>query len=224
MNQARFDRQLASGGLVLTLVGMSNVGKSYWSQRLEESRGFRRFCCDDMIEDGLREILDKLGYRGIEDVSKWLGQPYDKRFPANQRAYLDLEAASLEAIITELDQKTSPNVVIDTTGSVVHLDRALRQVLCESSLVVYIQLSENERQKMFERYLAEPKPVVWGDIYRPKSGESTEQALRSCYPELLAYRDGLYQDMAQITIAASALVELSADGFLDLVRQSLPAR
>ena len=38
----------------LSLIGMSNSGKSYWSKKLEDY-GFKRFSSDDYIEEILEE-------------------------------------------------------------------------------------------------------------------------------------------------------------------------
>ncbi len=50
LNPAQFDEKLAAGELVLTLVGMSNVGKTFWSHQLAAEGGFTHICCDDLIE------------------------------------------------------------------------------------------------------------------------------------------------------------------------------
>src|SRR3954471_24776883 len=102
MTAAEFDHRLQSGELVLSLVGMSNVGKSYWSKRLIGA-GFTHICCDDLIERELGNELFELGYAGgIADMAKWLGQPYDRQFPLNQQRYLQLETDTMNTIIAEL--------------------------------------------------------------------------------------------------------------------------
>ena len=40
----------------ISIVGMSGSGKTYWSKKLE-SEGFKRFCCDDLIEEKLEKIF-----------------------------------------------------------------------------------------------------------------------------------------------------------------------
>ena len=72
--------------MVITFIGMSSVGKSAWSTKLEELKGFRRYCCDDLIEKYLGPEFKALGYLGINDVSRWMGQPYDQRYKKTANA------------------------------------------------------------------------------------------------------------------------------------------
>lgn len=224
LSSTRFNERLQAGKLVLTLVGMSNVGKSYWSEQLAQQLGFRRLCCDDVIEASLEDILQKQGFAGgIADVASWMGQPYDSQFLENQQTYLDLETGAMEAIIEELERGVlAGNIVIDTTGSVVHTHPRIRERLAALSTVVYLEATSAMQQEMFERYIAEPKPVVWGDVYCPEANESSNAALARCYPKLLACRAGLYQAMSQVTISWEALANMtSSGGFLDCVKASL---
>lgn len=68
-----------NSSLVLTLIGMSGSEKTHWSKHLSD-HGFLHLCCDDIVEEQLEPELVKYGYRGIQDVSQWLGQPYDIRY------------------------------------------------------------------------------------------------------------------------------------------------
>ena len=58
--------------MIITLLGMSNSGKTYWSQRLT-SAGYTHYCCDEEIEKKLevpgmtpsvlaREIAKEYGF------------------------------------------------------------------------------------------------------------------------------------------------------------------
>lgn len=227
-----FDERLRAGELAMTVIGMSNLGKSYWSVRLAEENGFRHLNCDDMIEAELEGVLLELGYSGgIEDVSRWMGQPYDLQFAENQQIYLDLETKKVQDIADQLEQGSlAGNTIVDTTGSVVHTSSELCRRLVSLTTVVYLEATPAMCNDMFESYKAKPKPVVWGDIYQPLRAEPPMEALGRCYKELLAFRTGLYRDMADITIpreTATALSKmpgrLATDGLLRRVRDSLPA-
>lgn len=222
---AEFGKRLEAGELAITLVGMSNVGKSYWSRRLAQEGGFAHVCCDDLIEVELRGILEELGYRGgIADIAKWLDQPYGSQFAQNQQRYLDFEIAAMQNIVNQLEQGSpNGNTVVDTTGSVVHTNQQICERLGALTTVVYLEATPNMQREMFELYIAEPKPVVWGDIYHPKADESPEQALARCYPKLLAYRSGLYAEMSHVTISRETSLGMTGiSGFLEHVRDSLP--
>ena len=226
LSRSDFDARRDDGELSLTLVGMSNVGKSYWSGRLVNEAGFNRVAMDDLIEAELGTVLQDAGYSGgIADVAKWMGQPYEPQSAANQQTYLDLETMMMRQTI---DRMANPplggNVVVDTTGSVVHIDQEVGRELGKHSTVVYLEATPEMRQKMFEMYIAEPKPVVWGDVYTQSAGESTDDALARSYPELLARRSVLYRQLAHVAIPHEvSLAIASTDEFLAYVRDMLPS-
>lgn len=220
-----FKARLDQGKLALTLVGMSNVGKTYWSKQLAQSQGFTHLCCDDLIEAELSDVLQELGYSGIADMAKWLGQPYDPQFPTNQQKYLDLEIQTVQDIINQLEAGSlEGNTVIDTTGSVVHTSPEICEKLDELTTVIYLEATPAMQEEMFKLYIAEPKPVVWGEIYSPKAAEKPEEALARCYPKLLAYRSQLYAKMSHVTIhRETSLGMKNVDEFLSYVKKSLAA-
>ncbi len=225
LTQADFDARRQDGELSLTLVGMSNVGKSFWSNRLVSEAGFSKVTLDDLIEAELAMVLRDAGYSGgITDVARWMGQPYDPQFAANQQTYLHLETEMMQQTIDRLaNPPLNGNVVIDTTGSVVHIDEVVGKELAKHSTVVYLEATAAMQQKMFEMYIAEPKPVVWGDVYAQKDDETTAQALARLYPELLARRSVLYKQLAHVTIPRDvSLAFASTDELLMYVRDRLP--
>lgn len=226
LSRPDFDARRADGELSLTLVGMSNVGKSYWSGRLASEAGFDRINMDDLIEAELAVALRNEGYSGgIADVAKWMGQPYDPQFPTNQQTYLDLETTMMQQTIDRIaNPPLDGNLVVDTTGSVVHTDETLRKEIGVHSTVVYLEATPGMQQKMFEMYIAEPKPVVWGDVYTQAAGETEKQALARSYPELLARRSVLYRQMAHVAIPREVSLAIAdTDEFLAYVRDMLPA-
>jgi shikimate kinase len=221
-----FDARLGAGELALTLIGMSNVGKSFWSTHLAEEADFNAIGCDDLIEAELGSVLQDAGFNGgITDMAKWMGQPYDPQFTANQHTYLDLETMTMRRTIERLTQSSlNGNTVVDTTGSVVHTGDKIAEELAKNSTVVYLEATPSMRQKMFELYIAEPKPVVWGDVYTQREDEMPSEALSRSYPELLARRSGLYQRMAHVAIPReTSLAIANANDFLEQVRGMLPA-
>lgn len=220
----KFDEKLIAGKLVLSLVGMSNVGKSYWSKKLAKEAGFTRRCNDDEIEAGLRGLLAAEGFEGgIKDVARWMGQPYESQSSRNQQKYLDLENRVLENTISQLErEQRTGNVVIDTTGSVVHANSAIVERLGAVSTVVYLAASPAMQSIMFKRYIEKPKPVVWGDLYSPEDGEHRDTTLARCYPNLLSHRSELYGAMAHIIIPREVTENLgSAEGFINHIRSNL---
>jgi shikimate kinase len=222
--QSEFHERLEANELTLALIGMSNMGKSSWSKKLSADAGFDRVCCDDMIENGLRDVLLDAGYTGgISDVAEWLGQPYDSRFAENQKTYIDLEVAVMHGILDALEKsRPDNNTVIDTTGSVVHTSREICERLRAVSTIVYLEATPRIKDKLLPKYIAQPKPVIWGDAYVPLAGELPEETVARCYPTLLDVRSKLYAEMAHVIIPKKrSLSDTGVWAFLGRVRDSL---
>jgi hypothetical protein len=92
-------------------------------------------------------------------------------------------------------------MVMDTTGSVIYMERDIIDQLRALSKIIYFEASEKHVAKLFERYMSNPKPVIWGESYAPKASETPQESLKRCYPELLAYRAKRYSDMAHVTLS-----------------------
>ncbi|MFA6427855.1 MAG: hypothetical protein WCW16_05485 [Candidatus Magasanikbacteria bacterium] len=221
LSRLQFQELFDENKLLLSFIGMSNIGKTYWSKKLHEI-GFNHINCDDLIEKKLEPALKGLGHSGIADVSRWMGQPYDERFSLNQAQYLLCEEIVMKNILQEMSNGVSQNTVIDTTGSMVHTDRGICRQLREYTMVIYIEESEHAKEKMFRQYLEEPKPVVFGNVYKPHSNETSTQTLQRCYPELLNLRHALYISCADIIIPRDAIdMNMTAHQFISLIQQSL---
>ena len=185
----------------ISLIGMSNIGKSHWARRLAAESGYERVDCDTLVEKMLGDELAKLGYKGIHDVAKWMGQPFDPQYPDTSRKYLACERAVMLNIIERLRSDPYKPLVIDTTGSVIYSGEDVTEQLKALTRVVYFCASERHVAKLFERYIANPKPVIWGDSFQPLPGEVPAETLKRCYPNLLAYRAERYGAMAHIGVS-----------------------
>src|SRR5258706_6711991 len=115
----------------ISLIGMSGSGKTYWSEKLAQ-KGFTIFCCDALIEKKLGVELTSLGYNGIEDVAKWMGQPFSAQYKQTSKRYLQFEQEVMEEFLQFLEKtKDDENIVIDTTGSVIYLDKNIIKKLSQ---------------------------------------------------------------------------------------------
>ncbi len=227
ITSAEFGQRLDDGELGLCVVGMSNVGKTRWSELLEGA-GFDNVCCDEIIEAEVADELLSLGYSGgINDMAKWLGQPYDEQFARNQKRYMEIELEKMKAIVGELQNgPPKKNTIIDTTGSVAHTHPAIRQALSKLTTVVYLEATADMRDTMFKRYMADPKPVIWEGIFSPEPSETNEEALTRCYPNLLEHRSSRYAEMAHVTVPHNVsfpMLEIKdTAGFLRHIKDALP--
>lgn len=179
---------------------MSNIGKSHWSRHLVATEGYERVDCDSLVEKKLAGELVKLGYKGIHDVAKWMGQPYDLQYPDTSRKYLNCEREVMMETIERLRDKNTKPLVIDTTGSVIYTGDTVTDALKELTRTVYFEASDRHVEILFERYLANPKPVIWGNQFTAAPGETLKETLHRCYPRLLAYRAERYRLMAHICV------------------------
>ncbi len=222
LTKEQFRHKLKDNDLTITLIAMSNTGKTFWSKKLEKI-GFENFCCDDLIEEKLEPELKKQGFKGIADVAKWLGYPYQDHFKKNEQTYLNFEIQTMKTIINHLEKRDgNSSTVIDTTGSVIYSGTDVLNNLNQSSFIVYIKTPEKMIEEMIENYFKMPKPVLWMDNFEQKTSETEEEALKACYPNLLRSRDKLYtKSCNQVVPYESFREDMSAEEFLETIISQL---
>ena len=184
----------------LALIGMSGAGKSYWSKKMEE-KGYRWYNCDKMIAERLGSELPRIGNSTL-NLAKWMGQPFSEGYIEAEKIYLELEESVVEHICEELEQNSGINapVVVDTTGSLIYLQKNLLERLRALTKMVHLRLPEEKHEKLFENFINDPKPVIWEGKFRPQKGEPLQNALRRCYKELLSYRNKRYSLIADYAL------------------------
>jgi shikimate kinase len=217
----QFKKSLKEQKLVISFIGMSNIGKTHWSKKLK-GIGFEHINCDDLIEQKLEPVLKKYNYSRIEGVAKWMGQPYEPKSLYRQKRYLFYERGVMQKILKRIGIGRGGNMVVDTTGSIVHLDSLILKKLKQKSLIVYLKAGENLKQKMFRKYLEKPKPVVFTNLYTQKRSETRQKSLERCYGRLLSRRETLYEYHADIVIPYAKLnTSMSSEKFLSLITKNL---
>lgn len=165
---------------VITLMGMSGVGKTYLSLLLAR-QGWFHYSCD--LEIGTRYLGDELSrtlgrpnnvtadnlsmlsdYVGrLGDVTKG-GLPMDE-FSRRQKQYYTAECQSLRelpAVVRQAHAKGFTSVVNDSTGSLCEIDdETLLASVDENSLIVYIKASVEEEKNVLRRAQEYPKPLFY---------------------------------------------------------------
>lgn len=204
----------------IALIGMSGIGKSYWSSRLAEA-GFVRFCCDEIIAQKLSQGSD-LGLKTVEDVGQWMGLPTESHYQDRAGQYLALEAAVLQELITALE--TDPalqnaNVVIDTTGSAIYAPPELLANFRRQVKTIYLAATPEVRSQMLQAYLKNPPPVIWNDSFQPEPGEPLDETFKRCYAALLQDRERLYDKYSdqRLDYGVHRNWTLTTDEFLELI-------
>lgn len=185
----------------ISLIGMAGSGKSYWSKKLAQ-HGFRRFCCDDLISAKLASKF--IGPDGTTmEMGKWMGFPYERHYKKRESTYLTYE---IEVLIEILDYLAShnntleENIVVDTTGSVIYTGEKILQKLCQYTTVIYLLTPPEVQEQLLKAYISKPHPMLWRDSFSKKSGETNQEALARCYPQLLSARERLYARYADVEI------------------------
>jgi shikimate kinase len=199
--------------MIISLVGMSGVGKSYWSVRLKRELDFEVFCCDDEIEKKLSPVLSKLGLKGINDMNKWMGHPFESQYEENSRTYLELENQTMLEILKRIEKGEflNKNLVIDTTGSLVYTNPEIQKQLKSLTKVIYLKAGQEDVEKMYQTFLSDPKPIIWGNSFTPNTKLTNQQNLEICYPKLLQFRSKKYQELADKTINIKDLYNQNFD-------------
>ena len=69
----------------------------------------------------------------------------------------------------------TPPAASSTAGN--NILRRLRRQLT----VVYLAASANEQELLIQRYLEDPKPVLWRGAFQPKPGETPRDTVARCF-------------------------------------------
>ena len=205
--------------LRLALIGMSGVGKTFWTKKLATSQ-CPAISCDDRIEQKLAPRLAAGGYAGINGVAAWMGWPDCATYAERESEYLAEEIHALDEILSELEKQPEKSLVLDTTGSVIYVGNNLLMRLRRQMTIVHLAASAEEQQLLIERYLNDPKPVLWRGAFQARVGEKPRGTVARCYPALIVARRQSYEALAHCTLQVSALRDgsLDAAAFLKMIQ------
>lgn len=208
--------------LRLALIGMSGAGKTFFTRQLAAA-GHPAISCDDKIEERLASRLASGGYTGINGVAAWMGWPDSPNYAEREAQYLSEEIAVLEEVLNGLARSPEKSLVLDTTGSVIYTGNHHLMRLRKLMTVVHLAASPQEQQLLIERYLGDPKPVLWRGAFQPKAGETPRETVARCYPNLIAARRQSYAALSHCTIEVAQLRELphEPEAFLELVESKM---
>ena len=208
--------------LRLALIGMSGAGKTFWTKKLTAA-GYPGVSSDDRIEQKLAARLAAGGHTGISGVAAWMGWPDSATYTERESEYLAEEIHALDEILTEFEKQPEKSLVLDTTGSVIYTGNNLLMRLRRQMTIVHLAASTEEQQLLIERYLNDPKPVLWRGAFQPKAGEKPRDTVARCYPALIAARRQSYAALAHYTLQVAALREaaLDAPAFLKMIHDKM---
>jgi hypothetical protein len=208
---------------------MSGTGKTFWAKRLA-ANGHQSISCDDRIEQLLRPQLAAAGHTGTSGVAAWMGWPSNGTYAQREADYLSAEIAALNELLTELERDPTRELVLDTTGSVIYTGNNVLMRLRRQMTIVYLAASAEEQQLLIQRYLTDPKPVLWRGAFQPKNEETPHETVARCYPALVSARRQSYEALAHCTLQVADLHALSgksddgsasAEAFLSRIRSQI---
>jgi hypothetical protein len=199
-----------SSPLRLALIGMSGAGKTFWTKKLA-AEGWSAISCDDRIEQKLASRLAAGGDSGISGVAAWMGWPDNPQYAEREVQYLEEEIHTLGEVLTGLERESERSLVLDTTGSVIYTGNNLLLRLRRRMTVVYLAASAEEQQLLVDRYLSDPKPVLWRGAFQPRPGEAPRDTVARCYPALIAARRRSYETLAHCTLQVADLRDPAFD-------------
>lgn len=211
-----------SSPLRLALIGMSGAGKTFWTKRLAEA-GHPAVSCDERIEERLRSRLMAGGHAGINGVAAWMGWPDRPEYAKHEAEYLAAEIATLDEVLRALEQEPAKSLILDTTGSVIYVGNHLLLRLRKQMTVVYLAASADEQQLLIQRYLTDPKPVLWRGAFQQRAGEMPRDTVGRCYPTLMEARRLSYEALAHCSVPVAELHDASLDAtaFLSKIQAQL---
>ena len=209
ISRKNFLEKLEKNSLRIAFVGMSNIGKSLRARQLELDKNFERVAVDE-------QILQFLNFKNFDEISRWLGFPFDENFFAHQKKYL-----AAEKKFTEKNYFPKKNFVLDTTGSVIYLPKTTIDFLKKNFLVVHFVLPKNFSTKILQNFFERPKPLIWGDIFEffdaPK-----KKLLAKNYEKLLDFREKKYREIADFSIEIFREKKILFDEFWKIFLENLP--
>ena len=185
----------------LCLIGMSGVGKSYWSTQLEKLN-YTRISCDDLI---VTEILDH-DPKETDPIAKlgpWLGYPWNDFFKEREAIYLQSEIKHMQNI---LDLEHETKTVIDSAGSLIYCPDNLLNKLQDKYTMIYLKLTPEKKNQLTHDYLVHPRPIVWSGRYvTSQDPEPLSQQFADQYLSLIKYREEQYQKYSDLEISSDKL-------------------
>lgn len=162
---------------VITLMGMSGVGKTYLSLMLDKA-GWFHYSCD--FEIGARylgeEIQETLNAKirivaeDLSQLSEYTGRlgkgalPLDE-FKRRQKKYFEAECQSLhdlKGVVKQAVEDNYTHIVNDSTGSFCEVDdETLLDGVDKNSLIIYIKANAEEEKQVLKRAQEYPKPMFF---------------------------------------------------------------
>ena len=135
-----------------------------------------------------------------------MGWPDSPTYAEREAEYLAEEIAVVDEYLTRpgIDASGTP-MVLDTTGSVIYAPEQYIDAPAPPDDGGPSGQHRAEQQLLVERYLNDPKPVLWRGTFHVKDQESPRETVARCYPLLIAARRKSYETLAHCSVPVAEL-------------------
>jgi shikimate kinase len=144
------------------------------------------------------------GVEGEDEAEKMgnaFGKPWEdaQKYLEQEAKFLQAEQEEMEKMIAEISTNPEKNFLVDLTGSAIYVPAI--EKISQYGTVVYLKAGEEQYAQMQENFLADPKPVCWGEELLAQWQEAIdngnpEKELPKLYAALLQYRHKHYEKYA----------------------------
>ncbi|MEM7679602.1 MAG: ATPase [Pseudomonadota bacterium] len=232
----------------ISLIGMSGVGKSYISSKLE-GWGWANYSCDHLI--ATKYLADKVegavSADNIVNLSSFVGQIGDpdkggvplEEFKRRQQMYYDAECAVLKDLPEAVGQADG-HFVNDSSGSLCEVqDQSVLDAVGQKTLFIYLRVRQADHAEILERAVQYPKPLYFPPAFFEErlkrflekfEIETVEEIdppvfLSWVFPHLFESRLPKYKALADqygVTISTGAFTDLnSEEDFINIIADHL---
>jgi len=186
--------------MVIGLIGMSCVGKTYWAERLKRA-GFACMHCDDAIHAKVGAWLGRPPLSHTE-LGAWLGMPDEPGYEERERAYVACETEVIRDTLDLVEGGYGEGrpVVIDTGGSAIYIGGELLARMRRLMTIVYLTVPQEVYQQMLSDYMARPRSLIWSGVFERRPGENREAAFERSYAALIERRARHYAALCDVQI------------------------
>jgi len=182
----------------LGFLGMSGIGKSYWTAKLAKY-GFTAIDCDARVIVEVSKSAN-IPFSTLHEAGNWLQFPNMPNYAQREALFLACENEII-AQIAKMDFANQTNrYIIDMGGSAIYAQEEVLELLKQKLFLIYFDISEEVYQEMLEKYLKNPPPVIWNGFFSQNEGENTIQAFQQSYPKLIQSRRQKYLELADLVI------------------------
>jgi len=209
----------------------------------------------DLLRSDSIYIATNISVHNLQPISRFLGKVGDGargglplgEFKRRQRLHREAEIAAMRDVEAFIDKAHEiyryPHFVNDAGGSVCELDdRETIDVLCRTTVIVYLRADEEMEEELIRRQVMNPKPLYYREDFLDRelgrflaaegiesvAGVDPDRFVRWIFPRLVAYRSPRYQaiadDCGYTVDARDAESVRDEDDFVALVGDALARR